>query len=320
VLLRDGRLDEIDRLALDRAAIAISMRLLSQGYADAVLDQVGGDLIGDLMAGAAFSEQDVLDRARALGCDLSGRRLVALAVDADGFSQEVRARGLEEDDVRRLKLSMLKAVRRAVADAGCRGIAAVASDGVLGVVAVPPERDPTETLDDVGGRARREILAGTGLGVTVGASREAGSVLALSRAFSEAREALAYGKEGPDQPVHHFGRLGLDTLIVRLRGSVELPQFVESELGPLLEHDARRRPELLPTLQTFLDRGGNKSATAKALHLERRSLYHRLDKIADLLGRDLDDPETRTRLHVALRALAILRRGEPAAGAAPSSR
>ena len=50
---------------------------------------------------------------------------------------------------------------------------------------------------------------------------------------------------------------------------------------------------------------------ARALHLERRSLYHRLDKIMALLGRDLQDVETCTRLHVALKALAILRRGTP---------
>jgi hypothetical protein len=100
------------------------------------------------------------------------------------------------------------------------------------------------------------------------------------------------------------------SLILRLRDTSELSRFVEAELGPLLEHDANRNLRLLPTLRAYVEFGRNKSAAAKALHLERRSLYHRLEKIETLLGRDLQDVETCTRLHVALKALAILRRGD----------
>jgi DNA-binding PucR family transcriptional regulator len=44
--------------------------------------------------------------------------------------------------------------------------------------------------------------------------------------------------------------------------------------------------------------------------VNRRSLYHRLDRISKLLGRDLESPEAATRLTVALRGLAIIQRGE----------
>ena len=39
-------------------------------------------------------------------------------------------------------------------------------------------------------------------------------------------------------------------------------RFVETELGPLLEHDARRSLQLLPTLRAYLEHGTNKSAAA----------------------------------------------------------
>jgi purine catabolism regulator len=310
VLMPGGPLDDMDRLALGHAAIAIAMLLLSQRYADAVLDQAGSDLISELVRGTAFVEEDVLARARALGCDLRIGRLAAMAVDGDDFAEFVRERRLEQEEIQGVKRAMLQATRRAVAETGCQEVSSVISDEVLSIVAVPAGRDVVAALDQVGGRIRELIPAMQGgLTATVGFSRPVSSVLGLSHAFTEAREAVAYGK-GPasESGVHHYERLGLDTLILRLRESAELPQFVEDELGPLLDHDARRSPKLLPTLQAYLEHGGNKSATAKAIHLERRSLYHRLERISDLLNRNLNDAEIRTRLFVALRALPILRR------------
>lgn len=56
--------------------------------------------------------------------------------------------------------------------------------------------------------------------------------------------------------------------------------------------DRRRRRPLLPTLEAYLVSGGRKAETARVLHLERRSLYHRVRRIEELLGEALDDEET----------------------------
>lgn len=311
VLVRGTSLDEMDRLALGHAAIAVAMLLLSQRYADAVLDQAGSDLIAEIVRGTAFVEEDVLARARALGCDLRLGRLAAMAVDGDDFADFVRERRLEQEEIQGVKRSMLQAARRAVTESGCQEVSSVISDEVLSIVAVPGGRDVVAVLDEVGARIRQLIPAMQGgLSATVGFSRPVPSALGLSHAFTEAREAVAYGKGlVSERGVHHYEQLGLNMLILRLRESAELPQFVEDELSPLLEHDARRTPKLLPTLQAYLEHGGNKSAAAASLHIERRSLYHRLERISDLLNRDLDDAEIRTKLFVALRALPILRRG-----------
>jgi purine catabolism regulator len=316
VMLMDSPLDEIDRLALDRAGIAIALLLISQRDAAQVVDQVGGDLIADILRGNVFSETDLFVRARSLGCDLRGRRLVALAVDADDFAGYIKREQLDEPEIQGVKRAMLAVTRRAIEDEGCIAISTVDSDEVLAVVGVPEASSVFDVVDAVGRRIR-EALPGRagGLAATVGVSRDAPSALGLAHAFEEAREAVLYGKSvRTGGGVHHFENLGVDSLILRLRDTAELWRFVEAELGPLLEHDARRSLQLLPTLRAYLEHGTNKSAAAKSLHLERRSLYHRLDKIMSLLGRDLDDMETCTRLHVALKALAILRRGAPSRG------
>jgi purine catabolism regulator len=85
-----------------------------------------------------------------------------------------------------------------------------------------------------------------------------------------------------------------------------LANFVESELKQLIEHDDRHNGELVRTLDAYLHSNGNKNLTARALQLQRRSVYYRLGRIEQLIGGSLDDPELRVRLYVALRAREML--------------
>lgn len=125
----------------------------------------------------------------------------------------------------------------------------------------------------------------------------------LQRALEEAVEALSFG--GSD--VSYFADLGVYQLLVRLAGDPELSRFTEAGLGPLLEHDARSRAKLLPTLRAYPDNAGRKADTARELHVQRRTRYARLTRIEAILGRDLAAADTRTRLSIALQALELLR-------------
>jgi purine catabolism regulator len=61
-------------------------------------------------------------------------------------------------------------------------------------------------------------------------------------------------------------------------------RFVHELLGELLEHDRRRGTRLFETLTVYLRHSGSKTDSARALHLQRQSLYQRLGKIFELLG------------------------------------
>jgi purine catabolism regulator len=123
----------------------------------------------------------------------------------------------------------------------------------------------------------------------------------------KAGEALSLGRKAGDRRiVHHFAELGTYQLLVRLAQDPELARFVEAELSPLLEHDARSRAKLMPTLRSYLEHAGHKAQTVRALRVQRRTLYARLARIEQILGRDLDTQDTRTRLTLAIQALDLL--------------
>ena len=79
----------------------------------------------------------------------------------------------------------------------------------------------------------------------------------------------------------------------------------------LLKHDATASNPLLPTLRTYLACDGNKSQAAQQLYVQRRTLYYRLERIENLLGRPLDDPDNRQALIFAVRGHDLLQREVP---------
>jgi PucR family transcriptional regulator, purine catabolism regulatory protein len=77
--------------------------------------------------------------------------------------------------------------------------------------------------------------------------------------------------------------------------------FVRRTLGPILEHDEQRNSQLLHTLTVWLDSGCNTAQAARELHLERQSMYHRLQRIFDLCGGDPRGTGRLASLHLATR-------------------
>ncbi|MXM68732.1 PucR family transcriptional regulator [Streptomyces sp. HUCO-GS316] len=130
----------------------------------------------------------------------------------------------------------------------------------------------------------------------------AGGWAAASAGLRHAAETATAAQGLSDRPWYDARRLDIDLLLWRLRDHPDLAAFVDRAIGPLRDHDNRSKPPLLPTLQTYLAHAGRKAETARELHLNRQTLYNRLARIGELLGTDLDDPQTVLALSLALRA------------------
>jgi purine catabolism regulator len=105
----------------------------------------------------------------------------------------------------------------------------------------------------------------------------------------------------------------IDRLMWSLRDRRELTQFAHARLGVLLERDRQRKSKMLPTLEAVCRHAGRKADAARELHIERQSLYTRLERIEELVGADLSDPDTLASMQLALRILRVLGDHEHAA-------
>jgi DNA-binding PucR family transcriptional regulator len=99
-----------------------------------------------------------------------------------------------------------------------------------------------------------------------------------------------------------FDDLGVFQLLAEVEDTVSVERFVRTWLGPLLDYDARKPADLVPTLSRFLELGQAYDATSEALAIHRSTLKYRLQRIREISQRDLSDPDTQFNLQLATRA------------------
>ena len=121
----------------------------------------------------------------------------------------------------------------------------------------------------------------------------------LGQALRQAQRAVAAALR-TDLPVVRFADLA-DDGVLRLVDPEVAGVFADRLLAPLVEHDATSRGELIASLRAWLAHNGQWDPAASALGVHRHTLRHRVAKVGQLLGRDLDAADTRAELWLALR-------------------
>lgn len=268
--------------ALDRAADSIAIALQGARESGAKSAQRQNALVSRLLLGD-ISGDEFVTRALRIGRDLRGRTLLVMFVCKETSLEHTTEEAIEE-------LCHALQVSAVVADIGEHTLA------VMGLSRASSEKQVVKRL--------------TALDLRVGISRRV-SASELPTAVEQARSAASVAATRAEKAVHRFDDLGVLRLLASLAGGPELARYVEDELGPLLKHDAKAANPLLPTLRTYLSCDGNKSHAAQLLFVQRRTLYYRLERISELLGRSLDDPEIRQALIFAVRGHDLLHPRRP---------
>jgi len=312
---QDGRLlvaelrppnDALAGVALDQAAAVVALALLRARQEEELAARERGSLLVNLADGRVAPA--AVGRALlAAGFARVPELLLPLAAVVDGPPA-----GADWD-------AALRDWQRLLADRGWEAVAGRRGDSevVLALIAlregVTRRRGAADERPHAGddrtaaADAAAELLRGA-LARRVGAERvvvAAGRASAPEAAGAELRrgeQSAAAAAALPERPWHDAAALELRRLLWAARDDAELIAFAQRVLGPLVEHDRQRKLVLTPTLEALLANGGQKAETARALHLNRQALYHRLTRIEQLLGVDLGDPEQLLTLHVALLA------------------
>jgi DNA-binding PucR family transcriptional regulator len=124
----------------------------------------------------------------------------------------------------------------------------------------------------------------------------------LTQAINEAVCALEVGDRvhGPGH-LTAYGEIFVLDYATRLVSDHRLADLYDRVPSRLRTFDEAEGAELLPTLETFLAQGSVHS-TASRLNVHRNTVLYRLKRIEEITRVDLDEPETRFLVQLALRA------------------
>jgi Sugar diacid utilization regulator len=298
--------EELAFMAIEQAALVLALAVAKERELAEVEGRVRGEFLEDLLHGTYGEEAAAQRRARHLGYPLHGNHIVML-VDIDDFRGFIGSRQVSEDAIQALKREFLRRVTGVVRASYGRALVQGRSDSVASLLPVGTESGDYQARGHALGLQIRENIAEwkPGFTVSVGFSGPAEAPQGLAAAQREViavMDSLARFKRwGQMVAVPELGLTGLLAAVTDER----LVDYTRRHLGPLVDHDAARKGSLVATLRAYLETGEQQEA-AKRLRVHPNTLRYRLDRIREISGVDLEDPETRLNMAVALRVQALL--------------
>ena len=288
--------------ALEHGSTVLALEMSKERAAAEVERRLRGDLVEEVLAGGLESEEAerIARQAERLGHRLPQRAwVVVLEADDDKTEAALAARGQQD----RLDGALSGLVRSRLPGA----LTLVRSASA--VFLVPDEiASDLQAVEKLGG----QVLAAASPvmkpgSASVGIGNLANGVGELARSHVEARQALRLTRRaGGRGRVASYRSLGAFRLLLEVQSPDALRRFVNELLGPLLQYAQSRDTPLLETLEALSAARWIRRAAARQLGIHINSMTYRAERIQALTGLQLDDPETRVAISIALRARAML--------------
>jgi purine catabolism regulator len=281
-------------MVLERAGQALAINLLTERDQAGLAQQAQAGLIHELRSPRVPGETEAQTRAEALGLKPSPAYLpLVLHLDAGA--------GADPMSMQRKERALLELLDSVVSSTRNTALAAALQTGQVAVLLALPARLLEDSVLEriCGVLAERSAAAAEPLIWTAGVGRARSSLAEAAAGLDEAAHVAqtAGTLSGGGKRFYRSTDVRLRGLLALLREDPRAVSFADAELSGILGDGAG---EDLALLQRFLECGGNKTALARSGFLSRPTLYARLERLQTRLGVSLDDPESRTSLHVAV--------------------
>ncbi|GAA1749534.1 PucR family transcriptional regulator [Aeromicrobium alkaliterrae] len=274
---------------VERGASALAMHRLHDRQRDSQVRRSHHELVLGLIHDP--TDPQVLGRCEAVGFPIVRRQLVALAVRplADGSQSLPHV----VDDVVAAAVHAAHTARTPALVCEVDGTVRVLLAAGPGAAVEPVVEQVAEAIQ----RRRPSVVA---------AGRPVPTIGEVDRTLRESAHVLSSVRRPDTQLVHRLEDVHLRGLLALLGDDDRLRLFVQRELGPVWDHDRQHGTGFAAVLEALLTHPTSKSDAAASVHLSRPVFYDRVARIERLLGVELQDPDVRVSLHVALVAAQLL--------------
>lgn len=257
-----------------------------------------------------LSHSELIGAARQLGIVLSPPYVVGL-LEIDREVKAPGAAGREAVDWQSKLDGIIEALQPWEAGAAWK-----TRDGIAVVRSFPEAADKMNAklartiAEDM---AKRAVQFGAKMnGVRAGCAHSTHPMQSIAELYEQAYAALSFGPVlNTANRLHHWDDLGFYQFIVKDLHTGMAQQFVEDQLGPLLQMSrSGAREELLDTLREIVS-GHSAQTITEQLHIHRQTLVFRKKGLEKILNVDLDSAEVVLNIAIALKMMSMTEKEYP---------
>ncbi|MDD3768036.1 MAG: PucR family transcriptional regulator ligand-binding domain-containing protein [Aminobacterium colombiense] len=261
------------------------------------------EFVQDILLKNVRFEKEVWNRAKLFNWDLRGPQTVVV-IDIDnykhqfGIAQQIDEAVSNLEEIKKriyyIAISLVKMKFPNVPHAEM-------SDSIVFILPSPFNEYEVfkKNLNATIAYIQQEVLKKTQFSVTVGVGSVKDSVFSCYQSYDEARKALEMIRRTCGRGHSIFWKdLGVYKLLGNLYNTKDAVNFYYDYIGKLIDHDKKKKNQLIETLETIIRCNWQLKPAAEELSIHYNTLKYRFRKICDLLEFDVNDSEQR--LNVAL--------------------
>lgn len=128
----------------------------------------------------------------------------------------------------------------------------------------------------------------------------------VNKSFQDALRAVRIGKAITNNEIIAFDELGIFKILSQDLLNDELEDFYNTTLKPLVDYDNKKSTELVKTLEVYFKNTGNLTRISEQLFAHYNTVLYRINRINEITRMNLDDPNHRLNLEIALKIKALL--------------
>ena len=289
-------------LILDRASLAIAQILLRTRTIEERKQNLEDELVRNLLNGREYEKDDLLTYLPPPSRNMHFRVFI-IQIDSPVIS-------LSEEDWDEIKLQRSMIIRSLFKRHGFFP-AVSARRNEITVIASFIAADHLKKETDRFSQITYDILKMKennfidGEKCTFGVSTVYTAISNVKKGFEEAHKVLQL-HESEITTSNFYESLGIYRLLLLLKKSGHLETYINEYLGTVLEFDQKLNSNLFETLRVYLECSGSKKETSDRLFIVRQTLYHRIDRLETLLGKDFMEPANRLAIETAIKAYELI--------------
>lgn len=304
---------EYDFIAIENAATSLSLELVKQIAISEVEKKFKNDLIDDLITGKIKTTNTIYDRATITNFDTEANYAVVLF----NLKSMQPNRNQEQHIDRHQRLQKSYEVLADSIDFYLSG--AIIRDRVDEIIVLwkvsskstddnVEIRKMKQTIKHIRGKFKAAVK---GFAVQVGIGNISKTILGLSQSYNEAQDTLNIGQSAHQEDfIISFNDLGIYRMLYKFEDINQLKDFIPASLQKLLDYQKSNKDALIETLNVFLQCQQNIAKSAQILYVHYKTVTYRLERIKEITGMNLEDPEEMLSVQVGLRIIDVIERNK----------
>lgn len=293
-----------DLSILESASTAIALRVLQELSAKEVEIRYRSEFFEDLISTDLKRKKKALERAHFF--NLNYNDIYIIEVMSFKF---ILNKGEEffVDYVQDYVNKVVSIIEDIISNLELHGIVASKMSGIQILLGFEKEGTVEDKLKEFNNLLEQELPKKfENMEFNIGVGRAYKGLEDVNKSFSDALKTIRTGKVLTDKRVVTYDELGIFKILCQDFLTEELEDFYNETLKSLADYDEKKSTEIVKTLESYFKHNGNLKKMSDALYTHYNTILYRINRINEITGMNLDDPNDRLNLEIALKIKELL--------------